>query len=67
MKSFTGFLIPLTLLGASQVFATDDPSKCHADNCARAVTGTHQGPVFTSQAKADCSNYVAATSYGHTM
>ncbi|KAM7201230.1 hypothetical protein V8F20_004976 [Naviculisporaceae sp. PSN 640] len=39
---------------------------CHADNCARAVTGTREGPVFTSQAKSDCSSFVVTTVYGHT-
>ena len=65
MKSHYGFLVPLALLGAKNVLATS--CKCHADNCARAVIGTQEGPEFTSRAKADCSSYVVATSYGHTV
>ncbi|KAK4102500.1 hypothetical protein N658DRAFT_469086 [Parathielavia hyrcaniae] len=66
MKSFGVIFLSLALAGVDTVAATYYSSKCYADNCARAVTGTHRGPVFTSQAKADCSSYVVTTSYGHT-
>ncbi|KAK3326539.1 hypothetical protein B0H66DRAFT_163614 [Apodospora peruviana] len=67
MKSGTGVALSLALFASSPalVLAKCAPV-CHADNCARAVTGTRQGPVFTSQAKVDCSSFVVTTSYGHT-
>lgn len=33
---------------------------CHANNCARAVTGTRLGAAHTVLAKADCSSFVNA-------
>ena len=56
-------LTGLSLFGAQAVSAEG----CHANNCARAVTGNHQGPTFTSLAKADCSSFVKETVYGITV
>jgi hypothetical protein len=66
MRSITGLTLTLAVFTASPVLATCKRA-CHADNCARAVTGTREGPVFTSRAKSDCSSFVVTTSYGHTM
>ncbi|KAK3367696.1 putative salivary secreted peptide [Podospora didyma] len=67
MKSFGAFLFSLSLLGVSFVQATNSTTKCNSNNCARAVTGTRQGPAFTSKAKEDCSSFVVTTKYGHTV
>ncbi|KAK3690523.1 putative salivary secreted peptide [Podospora appendiculata] len=68
MKSFTSrILVSLSLLGASAVQATTTPGKCNANDCARAVTGTRQGPAFTAKAKEDCSSFVVSTAYGATV
>lgn len=48
MKSFTLAAVVASL-------ATAVSADCHADNCARAVTGTRLGPAFVSSARADCS------------
>lgn len=66
MRPIAGWTLSLAVFMASPVLAKCR-SACHADNCARAVTGTGQGPVFTSKAKSDCSSFVVTTSYGHTM
>ena len=66
MRSIAVLTLSLAVFTASPVLA-NCRSACHADNCARAVTGTGQGSGFTSQAKSDCSSFVVTTSYGHTM
>ncbi|KAK3313967.1 putative salivary secreted peptide [Apodospora peruviana] len=66
MKSFTIALLSFSFLGPASVYATDTGG-CNANNCARAVTGTRQGPVFTSKAKQDCSDFVVTTKYGNTV
>lgn len=65
MRSIAGLTFSLAVFTASPVLAKCR-SVCH-DNCARAVTGTGKDSVFTSKAKSDCSSFVVATSYGHTM
>lgn len=66
MRSIAGWALSLALVTSNPVLAKCR-SACHADECARAVTGTGLGPVFISQAKSDCSSFVVTTSYGHTM
>lgn len=38
----------------------DACSGCTADNCAGAVTGWQEGPLFTSGAKFDCSSVISS-------
>jgi hypothetical protein len=66
MRSIAALTLSLAVFTASPVLAKCR-SVCHAENCARAVTGTRQGPEFTSMAKSDCSSFVVTTSYGHTV
>jgi len=47
-------LLPLAL-------ANDGPAGCHADNCARDVTGTRFGTARITQARADCTSQLLAT------
>ncbi|KAK3951107.1 hypothetical protein QBC32DRAFT_315241 [Pseudoneurospora amorphoporcata] len=46
-----------------------EPTDCPEDGnrCAQAVTDTYRGPMFTAQAKADCSNFQEDTLHGHTI
>ncbi|KAH8805263.1 hypothetical protein F5884DRAFT_835621 [Xylogone sp. PMI_703] len=41
--------------------ATNSAPSCHADNCARAVTGTRLGAAHVTQAMSDCRSLLAAT------
>ncbi|KAK0610348.1 hypothetical protein B0T17DRAFT_584566 [Bombardia bombarda] len=64
-------LVSISLLGVRSAVATSPckpstPVKCNANDCARAVTGTRQGPVFMTRAREDCSSYVLSTVYGHS-
>ncbi|KAK1777689.1 hypothetical protein QBC45DRAFT_330097 [Copromyces sp. CBS 386.78] len=56
----------LCLLDLSHAF---EPTDCPEDGnpCAQAVTDTYRGPMFTAQAKADCSSFQEDTLYGHTI
>ncbi|KAK3390684.1 hypothetical protein B0H63DRAFT_121697 [Podospora didyma] len=60
MRSLTGVALSLALFASTPVWASCKPSGCHANDCARAVTGTRRGPEFTAQAKSDCSSFVSS-------
>lgn len=55
MKSFT-----FAAVAASMAITVS--ANCHADNCARAVTGTRLGETFVASAKADCTSIMTHTS-----
>ncbi|KAK0739617.1 hypothetical protein B0T21DRAFT_362959 [Apiosordaria backusii] len=69
MKSVPGLALSLAVLMSTStrgLVAAKCHTVCHDDSCGRAVTGTAQGPDFTSQAKIDCSTFGVSTVYGHT-
>ncbi|KAH8781884.1 hypothetical protein BGZ57DRAFT_853064 [Hyaloscypha finlandica] len=41
------------------------PPGCNADNCARAVTGTRNGPATVYSHQADCKSFMQVTKYKH--
>jgi len=49
--------------GSLIVERNDGPPGCNADNCARAVTGTRNGPAAVSTHKADCKSFMQVTVY----
>ena len=53
---------PLTLVRAA-IDTTPNPTKCYADNCARAVSGTRSGPDHLITASADCSSALVITDF----
>ncbi|KAM7190055.1 phospholipase A2 [Naviculisporaceae sp. PSN 640] len=58
----TGLLALLSLSLPPRVLASGDHHEgCHADNCARAVTGTHRGSQAVATARADCSSFMKTT------
>lgn len=36
-------------------------NECKPDNCANAVTGTHRGDAFVTQARSGCSSFMNKT------
>jgi hypothetical protein len=68
MVSFTTSLAMLMIKRTSSTSASPAVTAlpgCHADNCARAVSGTYQG--LQSSHKQDCSSYFKATVYPATV
>jgi len=63
------FLLPilLALTALTRVRAaidtTANPTKCYADNCARAVSGTRSGSDHLKTASADCSTALVITDF----
>ncbi|KAM7213327.1 phospholipase A2 [Rhypophila decipiens] len=54
-------LLALLALPLTPLVSATGGGGCHADNCARAVTGTHRGPQAVATAKADCSSFMKQT------
>jgi len=61
MKLFTLLAASTSLVNAAVV------TKCNADNCARAVTGTNNGLAFQTAAKKDCESFFRSTVYPATV
>ncbi|PVH84196.1 hypothetical protein DL98DRAFT_84081 [Cadophora sp. DSE1049] len=56
-------LLTLTHLTLAAIDTTPNPTKCYADNCARAVSGTRSGPDHLKTASADCSSALVITDF----
>lgn len=62
MKTSTNTPLALAVAGlALQANAATPTTKCNADNCARAVTGTARGAATLAAHLADCSSFQWAT------
>ncbi len=49
------------ILAAVALASATATTKCNANNCARAVTGTRLGDAGISSHRADCSDFMMAT------
>ncbi|KAH7397881.1 hypothetical protein BKA64DRAFT_51692 [Cadophora sp. MPI-SDFR-AT-0126] len=56
-------LLTLTPFSLASIDTTPNPTKCYADNCARAVSGTRSGPDHLKTASADCSSALVITDF----
>jgi len=52
-----------TALGGLIERQNPDNDKCNADNCARAVTATRNGPVSEASHVADCTSFNVVTTH----
>ncbi|EHK16144.1 uncharacterized protein TRIVIDRAFT_184567 [Trichoderma virens Gv29-8] len=53
--------IVLSFVAAAMAGVIERTDGCHADNCARAVTGTREGLLPITSRQADCSSFMLAT------
>ncbi|PMD17627.1 hypothetical protein NA56DRAFT_661922 [Hyaloscypha hepaticicola] len=58
----TLILLALTSLAFGNLIPKDD-NGCNADNCARAVTGTRDGPATVAAHQADCKSFMQVTEH----
>src|SRR6187402_503851 len=56
-------ILALASLTLAAIDVSPTPTRCKADNCARAVSGTQRGPDHLRTASSDCSNAFILTDF----